>query len=47
MGRIPKQNPKEDKEIVQISLDAIDNPQQLLKAYFEAVKEGKEPIVIP
>ena len=43
MGRIPEK----EKEIVQISLDQIDNPQQLLKAYFEAIKEGKEPIVIP
>jgi len=42
--RIAKQNPK---EIVQISLDQIDNPQQLLRVYIKAIKEGKEPIVIP
>ena len=46
MGRIAKKPPKE-KEIVQISLDQIDNPQQLFKAYIEAIKAGKEPIVIP
>ena len=38
--------PEKEKEQVQISLDAIENPQQLIKEYAKAVKEGKVPTVI-